>query len=96
MKSRTILICHNNGEQRFPFTVNPERLHDSRLNCNRVEYLAMGGTVNLRGGRGLRKVSFTTFLPCGEAPLYDGTDGAKVLALLKHWQDSGDPMRLIV
>lgn len=61
-KSRTILIWHNNGEQQFTFTVNPERLRVSRPNCNRVERLAMGGTVNLWGGRGLREVSFTTFL----------------------------------
>lgn len=46
-KSRTILIWHNNGEQQFTFTVNPERLRVSRPNCNRVERLAMGGTVNL-------------------------------------------------
>ena len=29
-KSRTILIWHNNGEQQFTFTVNPERLRVSR------------------------------------------------------------------
>lgn len=75
-KSRTILIWHNNGEQQFTFTVNPERLRVSRPNCNRVERLAMGGTVNLWGGRGLREVSFTTFLPEERSPFYGGTDGA--------------------
>jgi len=95
-KSRTILIWHNNGEQQFSFTVNPERLRVSRPNCNRVETLAMGGTVNLWGGRGLREVAFTTFLPGERSPFYDGTDGAAALALLKRWQDSGDPVRLIV
>lgn len=95
-KSRTILIWHNNGEQQFTFTVNPERLRVSRPNCNRVERLAMGGTVNLWGGRGLREVSFTTFLPEERSPFYGGTDGAEVLSLLKAWQDSGDPVRLIV
>ena len=95
-KSRTILIWHNNGEQQFTFTVNPERLRVSRPNCNRVERLAMGGTVNLWGGRGLREVSFTTFLPEERSPFYGGTDGAEVLTLLKAWQDSGDPVRLIV
>ena len=68
-KSRTILIWHNNGEQQFTFTVNPERL---------------------------REVSFTTFLPEERSPFYGGTDGAEVLSLLKAWQDSGDPVRLIV
>lgn len=95
-KSRTILIWHNNGEQQFTFTVNPERLRVSRPNCNRVERLAMGGTVNLWGGRGLREVSFTTFLPEERSPFYGGTNGAEVLSLLKAWQDSGDPVRLIV
>ena len=96
MNSRTILIWHNNGEQQFSFTVNPEKLTVSRPNCNRVETLAAGGTVNLWGGRGLREVTFTTFLPGECSPFYDGTDGAQVLALLKRWQDSGDPVRLIV
>ena len=96
MNSRTILLWHNNGEQQFSFTVNPERLSVSRPNRNRVETLAMGGTVNLWGGRGLREVRFTTFLPGESSPFYDGTDGAEVLALLKDWQDSGDPIRMIV
>lgn len=95
-RSRTILLWHNNGEQQFSFTVNPERLSVSRPNRNRVETLAMGGTVNLWGGRGLREVRFTTFLPGKGSPFYDGTDGAEVLALLKDWQDSGDPVRMIV
>lgn len=76
-KSRTILIWHNNGEQQFTFTVNPERLRVSRPNCNRVERLAMGGTVNLWGGRGLREVSFTTFLPEERSPFYGGTADAR-------------------
>lgn len=96
MNSRTILLWHNNGEQQFSFTVNPESLSVSRPNRNRVETLAMGGTVNLWGGRGLREVRFTTFLPGERSPFYDGTDGAEVLALLKGWQDSGDPIRMIV
>lgn len=90
------MIWHNNGEQQFSFTVNPERLRISRPNCNRVERLAMGGTVNLWGGRGLREVRFTTFLPERGSPFYGGVDGAEVLSLLKSWQDSGDPVRMIV
>lgn len=96
MKSRTILIWHNNGEQQFSFTVNPEKLSITRPNCNRTEPLALGGEVNLWGGRGLREVKLTTFLPESGSPFYDGTDGAEVLALLKSWQDSGAPVRMIV
>lgn len=96
MKSRTILIWHNNGEQQFTFTVNPETLTVSRPNSNRVMRLALGGTVNLWGGRGLREVAFTTFLPAENSPFFDGLTGAEVLSLLKSWQDSGDPVRLII
>lgn len=96
MNSRTILIWHNNGEQQFTFTVNPEKLRITRPNCNRVERLALGGEVNLWGGRGLREVRLETFLPESGSPFYDGTDGAEVLALLKSWQDSGAPVRMIV
>ena len=88
-KSRTILIWHNNGEQQFTFTVNPERLRVSRPNCNRVERLAMGGAVNLWGGRGLREVSFTTFLPEERSPFYGGTDGAYPLTAVKHRWERG-------
>ena len=96
MKSRTILIWHNNGEQQFSFTVNPEMLTVSRPNCNRVMRLALGGTVNLWGGRGLREVRFSTFLPAEHSPFFEGLTGADVLAMLKSWQDSGDPVRLII
>ena len=96
MNSRTILLWYNNGEQQFSFTVNPETLSVTRPNCNRAERLAMGGAVNLWGGRGLREVRFTTFLPRQDSPFYDGTDGAEVLSRLKSWQDSGRPIRMIV
>lgn len=96
MRTRAILIWHNNGEEYFYFTVNPELLTVSRPNCNRVETLAVGGEVNLWGGRGLREVRFTTFLPSRRSPFYDGTDSREVLRLLRAWQDSGDPVRMIV
>ena len=78
MNTRTVLLWHNNGEERIYFTVNPARLTVTRPNENRVRSLAMGGTVNIWGGRGLREVRLT------------------VLAMLKSWQDSGDPVRLII
>ena len=96
MNTRTVLLWHNNGEERIYFTVNPERLAVSRPNRNRVLPLAMGGTVNAWGGRGLREVTFTTFLPDTSSPFYSGTDPQTVLGMLKAWQDSGDPVRLIL
>ena len=96
MNTRTVLLWHNNGEQRITFTVNPSEMAISRPNRNQVYPLAMGGTVNAWGGRGLREVKLTTFLPKKHSPFYDGTDPQSVLAMLRAWQDSGDPIRLII
>lgn len=96
MNTRTVLLWHNNGEERIYFTVNPARLTVSRPNENRVRSLAMGGTVNIWGGRGLREVKLTTFLPAVNSPFYNGQEPESVLAKLKSWQDSGDPVRLII
>ena len=96
MNTRTVLLWHNNGEERIYFTVNPAQIAVSRPNRNRVLPLAMGGTVNAWGGRGLREVRLETFLPDADSPFYDGTDPQTVLALLRAWQDSGDPVRLIL
>lgn len=96
MNTRTVLLWHNNGEERIYFTVNPARLTVTRPNENRVRSLAMGGTVNIWGGRGLREVRLTTFLPSAYSPFFDGKEPESVLAMLKSWQDSGDPVRLII
>ena len=96
MNTRTVLLWHNNGAERIYFTVNPARLTVTRPNENRVRSLAMGGTVNIWGGRGLREVRLTTFLPAASSPFYNGQAPESVLAMLKSWQDSGDPVRLII
>ena len=96
MNTRTVLLWHKNGEERIYFTVNPARLTVTRPNENRVRSLAMGGTVNIWGGRGLREVKLTTFLPAATSPFYNGQEPESVLAMLKSWQDSGDPVRLII
>ena len=96
MNTRTVLLWHNNGEERIYFTVNPARLTVTRPNENRVRSLAMGGTVNIWGGRGLREVKLTTFLPAAGSPFYTGQEPETALAMLKRWQDSGDPVRLII
>lgn len=96
MNTRTVLLWHNNGAERIYFTVNPARLTVTRPNENRVRSLAMGGTVNIWGGRGLREVRLTTFLPAASSPFYNGQEPESVLAMLKSWQDSGGPVRLII
>ena len=94
--TRTVLLWHNNGEERIYFTVNPREINVSRPNENRVLSLAMGGTVNAWGGRGLREVRMKTFLPSEKSPFYGGQPPETILAMLKRWQDSGDPVRLIL
>lgn len=96
MNTRTVLLWHNNGEERIYFTVNPAEINISRPNENRVLSLAMGGTVNAWGGRGLREVKLKTFLPCEVSPFYSGQPPETILASLRRWQDSGDPVRLIL
>lgn len=96
MNTRTILLWHNNGERRITFTVNPEEVVISRPNTNRVLPLAMGGTVNAWGGRGLREVKLVTFLPDSASPFFGGESAETVLSELRRWQDSGDPVRLII
>lgn len=96
MNTRTILLWHNNGERRITFTVNPEEVVISRPNTNRVLPLAMGGTVNAWGGRGLREVKIVTFLPHSASPFFGGESAETVLSELRRWQDSGDPVRLII
>ena len=96
MKTRTVLLWHNNGAERIYLTVNPASIRVSRPNVNRVESLALGGSVNLWGGRGLREVALETFLPAETSPFFDGQSPDTVLSLLKSWQDSGDPVRLII
>ena len=96
MNTRTVLLWHNNGEERIYFTVNPARITVSRPNVNQVRDLAMGGTVNIWGGRGLRTVKLETFLPAANSPFYAGQEPDTILTMLKSWQDSGDPVRLII
>lgn len=96
MNTRTVLLWHNNGAERIYLAVNPAEIRISRPNENRMVSLAMGGTVNLWGGRGLREVTLTTFLPAETSPFYTGSPPDTVLATLRRWQDSGDPIRLIL
>ena len=96
MNTRTVLLWHNNGEQRIYFTVNPAKITVTRPNENRVKHLSMGGTVNIWGGRGLRTVTLETFLPDSVSPFYSGQEPESILSMLKSWQDSGDPVRLII
>lgn len=96
MNTRTVLIWHNNGEERITFAVNPAEMTITRPNVNRTCPLALGGTINLWSGRGLREVRLRTFFPAEESPFFQGMLPETALAMLKRWQDSGSPVRLII
>ncbi len=96
MNTRTVLIWHDNGAERIYLSVNPARITVTRPNENHVHTLAIGAAVNLFGGRGLREVRLKTFLPAEGSPFYAGQTPETVLSMLKRWQDSGDPVRLII
>lgn len=96
MNTRTVLLWHNNGEEQIVLTVNPAELTVSRPNANRVCPLALGGTVNVWSGRGLGEVRLRTFLPAEASPFFDRRLPETTLEMLKRWQDSGDPVRLII
>lgn len=94
--TRTVLLWYNNGVERIYFTVNPAEITVTRPNENRVFSLAMGGSASAWGGRGLRQVKLTTFLPAELSPFFNGVSPETVLTNLKAWQDSGGPVRLII
>lgn len=96
MNTRTVLIWHNNGAERITFAVNPAEMTVTRPNVNRICPLALGGTINLWSGRGLREVRLRTFFPAEDSPFFQGLPPETALAMLKRWQDSGSPVRLII
>ena len=96
MNTRTVLLWHNNGAERIYLSVNPASVTVTRPNCNRVCSLALGGSANVWGGRGLREVTLSTFLPSEDSPFFAGTSPETVMTCLRTWQDSGDPVRLIL
>jgi len=96
MNTRTVVLCFNDNTEHISFPVNPAQFSLTRPNRNRVYDLALGGTVNLWGGRGLRQVQLATFFPGEDSPFFEGISPGAVLAALRRWQDSGSPVRLIL
>ena len=98
MKStRQVTMSFNNGEYMFSFPVTPESIRITRPQ-NTKKYVTIDGKeINLSAGAGLSRVNISTFLP-----LYDvyGLRGFKepseIIRLLKMWQDTRKPIRLII
>ena len=96
MNTRSVALCFNDNAEHIVFQVNPAQLSLSRPNRNQSFDLALGGSINLWGGRGLRQVHLSTFLPHEGSPFSSGSSPDAVLATLRRWQDSGSPVRLVL
>ena len=59
MNTRSVALCFNDNAEHIVFQVNPAQLSLSRPNRNQSFDLALGGSINLWGGRGLRQVRYT-------------------------------------
>lgn len=94
--TRTVLIWFNNDEERLTFAVNPKSIAVSRPQMTK-EFTTVGGEIiHLSGGRGLMSVALSTFLPGPGSAFYAGVSPISALAMLKRWQDSLRPVRLII
>jgi len=95
-KTRTVLIWFNNDAQRLTFAVNPREIRVTRPQTTHEFHTIDGEVVHAAAGRGLLQVEFSTFLPCADSRFYQGVPPLEALALLKTWQNSQRPVRLII
>jgi len=94
--TRTVLIWFNNDEERLTFAVNPGSMTFSRPQASR-EFVTVGGEhIHVAAGRGLMSVGISTFLPGEGSRFYRGIHPLSALGMLKRWQESGRPVRLII
>lgn len=97
--TREVTLSFNNGEYFFTLYVNPQSITVSRPQNTKKYITVAGEELNLSAGKGLRTVNIATFLPRTERY---GTTGAtfyspgEVISMLKRWQDTKKPMRLVI
>lgn len=94
--TRTVLIWFNNDQERLTFPVNPQSITLSRPQTTR-EFISIGGdAIHVARGDGLMSVGLSTFLPGVQSPFYRGVHPLTALGMLKRWQASRRPVRLII
>ncbi len=93
---RTVLIWFNNDTERLTFAVNPRDITLHRPQYTKEFITVDGEAVNTSKGRGLTGVTLRTFLPGELSRFFTGTPPASALAMLKRWQDTRRPVRLII
>ena len=97
--TRKVTMSFNNGEYMFSLYVTPKNIRVTRPQ-NTKKYISIEGKeLNLSAGEGLRRVTINTFLP-RSADWYisnaEFTPPDEIIRLIKMWQDSRKPMRLVI
>lgn len=97
--TRKVTMSFNNGEYIFSLYVTPKSIRVTRPQ-NTKKYISIEGKeLNLSAGEGLRRVTINTFLPRSASPYIKNADfyePDEIIRLIKLWQDSRKPMRLVI
>lgn len=97
-KQRIIELSYNNHEEAFVLPINPAEFEFSLSQNNQRINLLNIGEANLLGHRGLISGSFSSFFPGAKSPFrrFADREPSEYIATLKKWQDSGQPIRVII
>lgn len=97
--TRKVTMSFNNGEYLFSLYVTPKNIKVTRPH-NTKKYISIEGKeLNLSAGEGLRRVTINTFLPKKDSWYISNaefTEPDEIIRLIKLWQDSRKPMRLVI
>lgn len=97
-KDRIIELSYNNHEEAFVLPVNPAEFEFTGGQNNQRINLLNIGEANLLGHRGLISGSLSSFFPAARSPFrrFADREPEEYLALLQKWQNSGQPIRVII
>lgn len=93
--TRSILIFEDKSHS-LELRVNPKEITVSDSVANIKEELDGLGEVILPGKRGLKGVSFQTFIPANGSPLRGGKSVKEVQALFERWLSKETKLRIII
>lgn len=97
-KDRIIELSYNNHEEAFVLPINPAEFEFTGGQNNQRINLLNIGEANLLGRRGLVSGSLSSFFPAAKSPFrrFADREPEEYLALLQKWQNSGQPIRVII
>ncbi len=94
--TRTVLLWFDNDAERLTFSVNPQQIDIRRPQVSKTFHTITGEALHAAGGLGLTEVDFSTFLPAENSRFYAGLTPVEALQMLRRWQGSFRPVRLII